>query len=124
VAPAAGAAAGPVGAGGHYGGGGALGYSGGSGSGFGQLGPQFPALRVLQLRRVTSGSPHLWQLAPRLTSLVVWGEASNTGLIRWAVGCSMKEHDFICLQPSRFRQSGTLTVTSKPQSCNRGIPYG
>lgn len=73
--------------GGHAGGAGAhagaaLGFSGGSGSGFGQLGPQLLALKVLRLRRVSSGSPHLWQLAPRLTSLVVWGQASNTGLIR------------------------------------------
>lgn len=59
-----------------------LGFSGGSGSAFGQLGPQLPVLQVLRLRRVTSGSPQLWQLTPALTSLVVWGEASNTGLIR------------------------------------------
>lgn len=78
--PAPGGAAGAPAGGAHAGGG--LGLSGGSGSGFGQLGPQLLALKVLQLRRVTSGSPHLWQLAPRLTSLVVWGEASNTGLIR------------------------------------------
>jgi hypothetical protein len=59
------------------------GGQGGSGSGaFGQLGPQLPALRVLQLRRLPSVSPVLWQLAPRLTELVVSGEASNAGLSR------------------------------------------
>lgn len=79
---AAGALTGPAaGAGGLAGG--LAGSSGsGSGGGFGQLGPQLPALQVLQLRRITSVSPQLWQLAPGLTSLVVWGEASNTGLIR------------------------------------------
>jgi len=79
---AASALAGPAaGAGGLAGG--LAGSSGsGSGGGFGQLGPQLPALQVLQLRRITSVSPQLWQLAPSLTSLVVWGEASNTGLIR------------------------------------------
>jgi hypothetical protein len=66
--------------------GGLLGAGGSSGSGsLGHLGPQLVALQVLQLRRVTSASPHLWQMAPRLTSLVVWGEASNTGLIRYGV---------------------------------------
>lgn len=86
-APAAAGAGAPGGSAGGAHGSGALGYSGGSGGGFGQLGPQLLALHALRLRRVTSGSPHLWQLAPRLTSLVVWGEASNTGLIRW-VGCA------------------------------------
>lgn len=50
--------------------------------GFGQLGPQLPALRVLQLRRLPSSCPPLWQLAPGLTSLVVWAEANNAGLTR------------------------------------------
>lgn len=49
---------------------------------FGQLGPQFPALRALVLRRLLSSSPQLWQLAPGLTSLVIWGEANNAGLAR------------------------------------------
>lgn len=87
---AASALAGPAaGAGGLAGG--LAGSSGsGSGGGFGQLGPQLPALQVLQLRRITSVSPQLWQLAPSLTSLVVWGEASNTGLIRAFTGhCSL-----------------------------------
>lgn len=50
--------------------------------GFGQLGPQLPALRVLQLRWLPSSCPPLWQLAPGLTSLVVWGGANNAGLTR------------------------------------------
>lgn len=50
--------------------------------GFGQLGPQLPALRVLQLRWLPSSCPPLWQLAPGLTSLVVWGGANNAGLAR------------------------------------------
>jgi hypothetical protein len=49
---------------------------------FGQLGPQLPGLRALVLRRLPSSSPQLWQLAPGLTSLVVWGEANNAGLAR------------------------------------------
>lgn len=53
----------------------------GSGS-LGQLGPQLPALRVLRLRRLPSGCPPLWQFAPGLMSLVVWGEANNAGLTR------------------------------------------
>lgn len=55
----------------------------GSGS-FGQLGPQLPALRALQLRWLPSSCPPLWQLAPGLTSLVVWGGANNAGLTRYA----------------------------------------
>jgi hypothetical protein len=88
-APAAAGAGAQGGTAGGAHGGGALGHSGGSGSTFGQLGPQLLALHILRLRRVTSGSPHLWQLAPRLTSLVVWGEASNTGLIRYIVPMCM-----------------------------------
>uniref|UniRef100_A0A383V4C9 F-box domain-containing protein n=1 Tax=Tetradesmus obliquus TaxID=3088 RepID=A0A383V4C9_TETOB len=49
---------------------------------FGQLGPQLPGLRVLVLRRLPSSSPQLWQLAPGLTSLVVWGEGNNAGMAR------------------------------------------
>lgn len=88
-------AGGHAGAGAHAGA--APGSSAGSGSGFGQLGPQLLALKVLRLRRVSSGSPHLWQLAPRLTSLVVWGQASNTGLIRAFSGhCNLRHLALSC----------------------------
>jgi hypothetical protein len=92
VAPPAAAAAqhhtgGGVAAAGAAGGSLVPGGAGGSGT-FGQLGPQLPALRVLQLRRLGSSSPQLWQLAPNLTSLMVWGETNNAGLTRCVRLCA------------------------------------
>ena len=84
----------------------------GSGS-FGQLGPQLPALRALQLRWLPSSCLPLWQLAPGLTSLVVWGGANNAGLTRYATVQLQFESLLLMLQ---FLLSSVRSAVSL-QSC-------
>ena len=67
---------------------------------------QLPVLSQLGLSRLTSNTPQLSQLAPRLSSLVVTVGASDSGVTRWVLYSSEKLGNpelgqvAVCCQPS------------------------